>query len=431
MSDPTEPVDAAGARPDPDAAGAKPVLSPSPDGAALMSAVAHVDMGAQIPAEERAAAEAVDHPVVQESDAGAVPLGRRLRDPRTIVSLVVPILILLLLAAALPGFNLQTLPGIIAQANPWWLLAALGIYYAGFPLRGYRWAQLIRGVGYPLKTKDSTEIVLISWLVNCVVPAKLGDVYRAYLLRANYLVSLSKTFGTVFIERVFDLLAIVVLGLGAAFWSFREGMTDQVRIIMLAGLVVIAMLVVGLLLVRNFGRQLLVKLPVPKRIVDLYDLFEEGIFSVDRRTMPRILIVTGLIWTTEAMRLLFVVQALGFDDMRLGISGAFFVALVASLLTAVPLTPAGLGLVEVGIVGILVGIYNVPRDEALAIALVDRSISVLSIIVFGSIAYVLSSKTKGKVQPEAMEFVAAAAARAAGPAAAETADGAVTRRTPA
>lgn len=385
---------------------------PDPDGASMIRDLGQRDLRDQVPAGERAAAEAMDYPLVQEAEAGAVPLGKRIRDPRTIISFVVPILVLLLLVVALPGFDLSKLPQYISQANPWWLLAALGVYYLGFPLRGYRWALLIRGVGYPLRTKDSTEIIFLSWLVNCVVPAKLGDVYRAYLLRVNYLVSLSKTFGTVFIERVFDLIAIVVLGLGAAFWSFREGMTDQVRIIMLVGLIVVAALVVGLLLVRNFGRQLLVRLPIPKRVVELYDLFEEGIFSVDRRTMPKILVVTGLVWTTEAMRLLFVVQALGFEDVRLGISGAFFVALVASLLTAVPLAPAGLGLVEVGIVGILVTIYDVPRNEALTIAIVDRAISVFSIILFGGIAYIFSSKTKGRVQPEAAAAAAAAEAAA-------------------
>ena len=72
-----------------------------------------------------------------------------------------------------------------------------------------------------------------------------------------------------------------------------------------------------------------------------------------------------------------------------------FVALSASLLTAVPLTPGGLGIVEAGIVGILTGIYGVPVTEATAIALLDRAISVLSIIILGSIAYVVSTKTKG------------------------------------
>ena len=82
-----------------------------------------------------------------------------------------------------------------------------------------------------------------------------------------------------FIERMFDLIAIAVLGLGAAFWSFRDDMTEQVKAIMLIGLVIVVVLVVGLLVVRNFGRQLLVRLPVPKRVVHLYDMFEEGMFS--------------------------------------------------------------------------------------------------------------------------------------------------------
>ncbi len=104
--------------------------------------------------------------------------------------------------------------------------------------------------------------------------------------------------------------------------------------------------------------------------------------------------LTLLIWTTEALRLLFVVEALGFE-ISLGISGAFFVALVASLLTAVPFTPAGLGIVEAGIVGLLTVVYQADPNEAAAIALVDRGISVLSVIVLGFIAYLLSPKTKG------------------------------------
>ena len=66
----------------------------------------------------------------------------------------------------------------------------------------------------PLRLRDATEIIFLSWLVNCLVPAKLGDLYRAYLLKINSTVSLSRTFGTVFIERVLDLFAIVVFGLG-------------------------------------------------------------------------------------------------------------------------------------------------------------------------------------------------------------------------
>jgi uncharacterized protein (TIRG00374 family) len=359
-----------------------------------MRQMAYPDLSA-IPPEEIAAAERLDLPGVNEDvEEGAVPLSRRLRSPRTIISIVLPIVVVILVLAALPGFKLDQLARYLAAANPWWLLAAFAVYYLGFPLRGYRWALLVRGAGYPLKVRDSTEIILISWLVNCLVPAKLGDVYRAYLLRINTGVSLSKTFGTVFIERMYDLIAIATLGLAAGFWSFRDGMSDPVRLIFGFGLVVLVVLVVGLGLVRNFGRRVLVRLPVPRRIVELYDLFEEGMFAIDRRTAVVVAIVTGLIWTTEALRLLFVIESMPFD-VQVGVSGAFFIALIASLLTAVPFTPAGLGLADGAMVFLLTAVYDVPQTEAVAITLVDRAISVLSVIIVGGIAYVLSSKTRG------------------------------------
>jgi hypothetical protein len=131
-------------------------------------------------------------------------------------------------------------------------------------------------------------------------------------------------------------------------------------------------------------------------VLEFYDRFEEGVFaSVGLRALPRLVIMTGLIWATEAMRLYLVVQALGLPDVHLGISGAFFVALSASLLTAVPLTPAGIGFVESGVVGLLTIVYGVSPNDALAITLVDRAISVLSIIILGSIAYAVSPKRRG------------------------------------
>jgi uncharacterized protein (TIRG00374 family) len=195
-------------------------------------------------------------------------------------------------------------------------------------------------------------------------------------------------------------VAIVVLGLAAAFWSFRDGLSEEVRIIMGLGVAVVAGLAVALFTLRNFGRRFVERLPLPSKVKELYERFEIGVFSVDRRQIPIVGILTFLIWTTEALRLLFVVEAMGFE-ISLGISGAFFVALVASLLTAVPFTPAGLGIVEAGIVGLLTVIYQADPNEAAAIAVVDRAISVLSVIVLGFIAYVLSPKTKGRGPSEA------------------------------
>ena len=90
---------------------------------------------------------------------------------------------------------------------------------------------------------------------------------------------------------------------------------------------------------------------------------------------------------TESLRLYFVVLALGFPDVELGISGAVFVALdrLPADRGAARARP-GSGSSRPGVVGVLTVAYGVPLPEATAIALLDRVISVFSVIVLGSIA---------------------------------------------
>ena len=331
-----------------------------------------------------------------EPDPEAMSLSKRLRQPRTIISIAVPIVIIAAFVS-LNSAQLSKVPTLILAANGWLVLAAFLVFYAGFPLRGYRWAILLRGTGEHIATKDSTEIIFLSWLVNCVVPAKLGDVYRAYLLKINSrTASLSRTFGTVFIERILDLFAIATLGLAAGYWSFRSGLPPAIQVVFGIGVITVAVLAFALLTMRNFGRRIIVALPLPHQVLELYDRFEEGVFgALATRHLPRLGFLTVIIWLTEGLRLFLVIQALGFANVSIGLSGALFVALIGSLLTAVPLSPAGLGIVEAGVVGVLHVAYGVPLPEATAIALLDRVISVFSIIIFGSITYFFSSKPRG------------------------------------
>jgi hypothetical protein len=327
--------------------------------------------------------------------AGQLSLSARLRQPRTIISILIPLAIIGVFVS-LNGNQLGRVPALIAGADLRLVALAFVIFYAGFPMRGVRWATLLRGTGIRVTARDSTEIIFLSWLVNCVVPAKLGDVYRAYLLKINSSASLSRTFGTVFIERVLDIIAIALLGIAAGFWSFRTGLPGPIQLVFALGLVVVAVLAVGLFTMRNFGRRILHVLPTPPRVLDLYDRFEEGVFgAIALRQLPYLGGLTVSIWMTESLRLFFVIHALNFGDVGLGLSGAVFVALIGSLLTAVPLSPAGLGIVEAGVVGVLTVAYRVPLAEATAIALLDRVISVFSIIVLGSIGYLVSSKPRG------------------------------------
>ena len=366
--------------------------APAPATAGASSAT-----GPASPADELAATTgAAPGPEPQEVD--QVSLGRRLRQPRTIISLVLPLGLLILVFRVALNVDLDELIAGIRSANPVLLVGAFMIFYLGFPLRGYRWSLLLRGVRWRIRTRDATEILFLSWFVNCLVPAKLGDVYRAYLLKINSTVSFTRTFGTVFFERVLDLFAIAVLGLAAGYWSFRNGMPPEIQVVFAIGVGFVVFLAVALFSLRNFGRRILVALPLPRRdrLVELYDRFEEGVFgSIGVRAMPRLLVLTVAIWATEALRLYLVVRALNFPGVDLGLSGAVFVALIGSLLTAVPLSPAGLGVVELGVGGVLIAAYNITSTQAATIVVLDRLISVFSVIVLGGILYVVSPLRKG------------------------------------
>jgi uncharacterized protein (TIRG00374 family) len=335
---------------------------------------------------------------VEVPPAEQMSLLRRLRQPRTILSIAVPLAIIVVAVAA-NWDDMKDVPAEIGRANPWLVLLAFAVYYVGFPLRGLRWTRLLRGAGYKVRVKDGTEILFLSWLVNCVVPAKLGDLYRAYLLKLNSPVSATKTLGTVFMERILDLIAIAALGVAAGYWRFRGSLNDlptTVQAIFAFGVVVIVVLIVALVVMRSFGRRVIGWLRLPHRVVDFYDRFEEGVFSsVGLRGLPWLGLLTVTIWATEALRLYFVVKALGFGDVDLGFSGAMFVALIGSLLTAIPFTPAGLGLVEGGMIAVLTQIFKATKPHAAAVILIDRAISVFSIVLLGSIAYMISSKPRG------------------------------------
>ena len=100
---------------------------------------------------------------------------------------------------------------------------------------------------------------------------------------------------------------------------------------------------------------------------------------------------TVAIWLLEGARLYFVIRALGLPEVGLGISASIFVALAAALLTAIPLTPAGFGFVEAGIIGVLAHLRGA-GEPAAAVALVDRGLTILTVIVLGGILYAFSER---------------------------------------
>jgi uncharacterized protein (TIRG00374 family) len=332
--------------------------------------------------------EFLDAPPEESIPEREVSLAGRLLNVRTIGSIVFGLVLVFLLFRVILKVDFGLTFDLMRGANPGMLLAGLVAYYLTFPLRSLRWTLILRRVGTTVPYRGAMEILFLSWFVNCIVPAKLGDLYRAYLLRGNYAASISRTVGTIFIERVTDILVIFGLALAAGYWSFRGRDRPEVDAFFLAGFVVAAVLVVLVIALRYQGRRLTRLLP--ERVQELYERFHEG--STGALT-PRVLLpvgaITAMVWLLEGARVFFVIHALDLPDMQLGISSSVFVALAASLLTAIPLTPAGIGFVQGGIV-LALGMYGVSPEAGTAVALTDFVLSTLTVIVIGGALYAFS-----------------------------------------
>src|SRR4029079_4552992 len=130
---------------------------------------------------------------------------------------------------------------------------------------------------------------------------------------------------------------------------------------------------------------------LPTRLRPHVERLREGIVgSFKRAQMPAVCGFTAAIWTLEGVRVYCVAHAFG---VSLSAAQSMLVALLASLLTTFPITPAGLGAVEGGMI-VALKLFDVSVTNAGAIALVDRGIAYWSVIVVGGAAWLFSRRQR-------------------------------------
>jgi glycosyltransferase 2 family protein len=233
--------------------------------------------------------------------------------------------------------------------------------------------------------------VFLSWFVNCLVPAKIGDVYRGYLAKKNDNISLGKSIGTIFAERIIDTLIVFVTFGVTGFFVFNDSVPPQIRVYLLAGVILAVVCVAVLLFMRHFGERMFARFASP-RIQAHYKRFEEGTLG-SFQSLHIVLFFTMAAWLFEALRLFIVAQALGAGPTSLGyFQTAVFAMVTSSILTLVP-TPGGLGAVEGGLTGVLI-LSGLTPGLALAVTIMDRIVSYWSLVISGAVVYFVSKRAR-------------------------------------
>jgi len=278
----------------------------------------------------------------------------------------------------------------IKHVHPGKYLLAMGLYYLSFFFRGLRWRMLTKtaniggdnGKHVP-GTLALSGIILMGWFANSVAFLRLGDAYRGWALAKETKSDFPSSLGTVLAERVQDMAAVLILVLSATIWLTIEGDSKVPGWVVFAAFVLVLALVLGLFVMRLAGERISRRLP--GRFEAAYVNFQRGTLgSFSGRGIPPQIALGVVGWLLEIARFYFVADALGMD-ISFGI--IMFAALANAMLTTIP-TPGGFGFVEGGLTGLLI-LFGRSDNEAISLVAVDRTISWLSVVLFGGILFVV------------------------------------------
>ncbi|RXA16827.1 flippase-like domain-containing protein [Methanosarcina sp. MSH10X1] len=95
------------------------------------------------------------------------------------------------------------------------VLASL-VYCISWPLRGMRFQQILKRLGNQYGLGFLTGSIFISQSANVILPARIGDLSRMYILKKSKDLSLTTSFSSLTVERVFDIVAITSIAILAS-----------------------------------------------------------------------------------------------------------------------------------------------------------------------------------------------------------------------
>ncbi|MDD1672754.1 MAG: flippase-like domain-containing protein, partial [Methanomicrobiales archaeon] len=132
---------------------------------------------------------------------------------RRISALVVPTI----LAIGIIGYMLyqvrESLPDALKLVRPEFLVIAILVCILSWFLRGVRYQVILQGLSLSITTVYATACILVSQTANLIVPARLGDLVRIFILKDEKKATYSQGLSSLVVERVFDVVMVAILGL--------------------------------------------------------------------------------------------------------------------------------------------------------------------------------------------------------------------------
>lgn len=272
------------------------------------------------------------------------------------------------------------------------LVAAVVVTLISYSLRAIRWHYLIlpHKVAKPRNLLSAT---IICYMVNNLLPARLGEFARAVVFARKESMETSTVFATLVIDRLFDGFSVLLILLYTFFTvKLPPGMESLQQGLLTGGYVTLSLyiaVIVFLVLLKkstektiSFVDAVLKPLPwgLSGKVIPLINSFITGIkLPARRRHLIALTISCIFIWGTAAWPIDLVLQAF---DIHLPFTASLFILVFLVFAVMVPSSPGYIGTYHAASMYGLMA-FSLPKEQALSVAIVLHAVAFFPVIIYG------------------------------------------------
>ncbi|MCX7919608.1 MAG: flippase-like domain-containing protein [bacterium] len=317
-----------------------------------------------------------------------------MKDKKLWIGLIISVLCIIYF---IKGINWREAWQIMRTAQYIWLIPATVVFLFSFWLRAVRWQIFIDPVKH-LPVKRLLPSLMIGFMGNSVLPARLGELIRPYVLGKKEKLSISAALATVVIERIFDgicmlfLLAIVLLFFAPTISSSTDSFISlpKIQAISYTFLAVNIAILFFLYLLKKYPEKLVALFTklfgfLPEhwleKLTHLLYSFVDGLHILHQ---PKQIILASFyslaVWLTVALEILFVQYAFGLGSLSW--SAPIFVMIIIAIGVMLPSAPGYVGPYHAACRSALV-LLGVDVNIAVGFAVILHASQVIPIIAIG------------------------------------------------
>lgn len=308
---------------------------------------------------------------------------------------------------AFKGLEFDKIKGYFAEANYFWVLAAMVFGLLAYWFRAIRWNLLLEPMGYQISNSNSLWTISFGYLMNLTIP-RSGELARSTALYGVEKVPVDKSFGTIILERVVDLvcmlgfLALTLVFKYSAISAFYHQSGIKINPIFVVS--VFAFLIIGTFVFFRF-KDKFTHLRFIGKVIEFVEGIFHGLTTIFKlKQKVKFIILSIAIWVSYYFAAYLVCFALP-ETSHFTFADGFFLIVVGTLGMMVPAS-GGIGAfhfaMKIGI-GALFFSYGKTFEEGAAIGLSYAFISHTMQLVIMAVMGVISIPMLAKARNEAVK----------------------------